>query len=71
MLEYRSSRLGIRFEHPDPFVLIDPDVESDLSEQMLVVGLDRFGEVNCDYLGISKYIIRSCAKGSSEGLLWG
>ncbi|MNP67311.1 hypothetical protein D3C76_1631280 [compost metagenome] len=49
MLEDRTSGFGISFEHPYSLILVDSDIKSDFSNQMLMICLDSF--CKCDSYG--------------------
>lgn len=69
--EDRASRFGISLEHPDILILINTEVESDLAEQMAVLDLQRFCELDGSGFGALEHFIRSGPEHTAEGLLRG
>jgi len=42
VLKDRTAWLGVGFEHPNLLIPVDPDIKSDLADQMLLMGFNRF-----------------------------
>ncbi|MNP79172.1 hypothetical protein D3C76_1769530 [compost metagenome] len=51
MLENGTAGFGVGFEHPDPVVLIDAQIEAQLAQRMIVPALDSLGQLDGGFLG--------------------